>query len=519
MLIRNHQFGKEQGYSVKKLISIILCIAMMMTVIVIPVSAQTTSDTVTVDDARPLVIVRGMDFITGLVRNPDTPEETTVGMDFSAKTIIKGLSNVFIQGITKFSKDAAVDALCDFAYDIFEDYACDKNGESLDKSVVCKTFDKNISNYTYLYSRGKGEETLAQTAAERYGEQKVFYFKYDWRLNPNYNASLLNDVINTALSENPECDKVNIVCCSMGGLVTLAYLTNYGSDKVHTVVSDTSVMYGTDVTGDLLQGKVVFEPDAAEQYLSYYLSGAKWFIHFLNKVGILDIICNSLNNFVDEYKDKIYDEVLIPIFGTNTAVWALVYNDEYEAAKQYIFGGKEDEYASFIEIIDDIQNNIVAKRDETLNTAMENGMNLTIIANYNRPDICVYESAALQGDGILGTNGCAFGATVSNVGDVLSDEQTVGVSDEYLSVDGCINAYTCKYADRTWFIRNARHVGCYYNSEYTFFVLWLIECEEQPTVYQNEKYPRFMISDKSENLYPLTLEKIGEIENSLSPVC
>ena len=57
----------------------------MLTVIVIPVSAQTTGDTVTLDDARPLVIVRGMDFITGLVRNPDTPEETTVGMDFFGK--------------------------------------------------------------------------------------------------------------------------------------------------------------------------------------------------------------------------------------------------------------------------------------------------------------------------------------------------------------------------------------------------------------------------------------------------
>lgn len=474
----------------------------------------------TVENAEPFVIIRGMDF-NGLKKDAGTDKETSVGVKITFGGIVGALCRAAVAGLKSFSADAAVDVLIDYVYSTMKDYGCDKNGDSAD-NVTVPLYEKSVANYPELSGEGgNGEEALARTAAKRYGADKVYFFVYDWRLDPTVNAAYLNDLINTALEEHPESKKVNAVCCSMGGIVTLAYMTYYGSDKINSLVSDSSVMYGTDVTSELMLGKVNFDAEAADRYLSFVAPAAAPFVHMLTKIGLTERICGFINSFAEKYKSEIYDRVLLPVYGTMPAIWSIVYNEDYEAAKKFVFDGKEDEYAALIARTDKIQSEIVARRTETLENAMANGMKFSVISNYNRPNICAYESAGLQGDGTLETGPMSFGATVSEVGHELSAEQLAGADEKYVSVDKCINASTAQFADMTWFVRNCRHVGCIYMSEFTHFIFALVESEEQPLCDTLEDYGRFMISDSEEKLYPLTLENIAAIENGAgnSPIC
>lgn len=70
---------------------------------------------------------------------------------------------------------------------------------------------------------------LAETLADELGDDCVYFFGYDWRLDNRDTAEELADYINTVL-ENTGAEKVNIVAHSMGGFVTSAYLNSHKND-------------------------------------------------------------------------------------------------------------------------------------------------------------------------------------------------------------------------------------------------------------------------------------------------
>ena len=105
----------------------------------------------------------------------------------------------------------------------------------------------------------------------------------------------------------------------------------------------------------------------------------------------------------------------------------------------------------------------------------------------------------MHGDGVLETDRTSGYGTIANFGDTLSDKEINGVAAEYISPDKVINASTCLHSETTWFVKNAKHVGCKDGSDHTEFAIWLLTSKEQPTVNSNAAYPRFLNADKNEN--------------------
>lgn len=490
---------------VKKAVSLLLALCLLLCALApaaLAAPAENTGPRET--PAYPLVIVRGMDFTQGLKYNAGTPEETAVNVmnNLSFRGVLKGIAGM-CGGFFAGGKDGAVNALIDFAATLFEGYACNENGDSLDPAVSSPCYTQDVSHYPDLWRDAAAqEEGLVRSAAERYGAGNVYFFIYDWRLDTLENAGKLHALIETALADHG-CDKVDLVCCSMGGIVALTYLNYYGSAQIDSLVSDSATMYGTDVTTDLLLGDVVFEPAAAYRFIKSKVPRLGLVLDLLYKSGAVTRICKFLNRFAETYKTEIYEGVLTPVFGSMPAIWELVRNESYEEAKQYIFGGS-GRYAGMLQKTDKIQREVVARKQEILNSAMAQGMKFGVLAAYNSPNAPAYAHAALQGDGTLETRMMSFGATVSEVGGALPEESLAGVSPEYISADRCINASTCLYPEYTWFIKDAAHVGCRYGSDYTELVFSILEAESQPTVRTWAKYPRFLQADENEDLSPLT---------------
>ena len=470
----------------KKGLCVLLSVLMLLGLFVPCVSAADTAEPL------PLIVVRGMAFTDGLKHNPGTPEETDVSVsaNLSASGVARGLAG-------------AVKAIVSFAATLFEGYACDKNGDSLDPTVSSISYPKAVSEYPEIWeTAGSAEDGLVRSAAERYGADKVYFFVYDWRLDTYENAGYLNELVETACREH-HCEKVDMVCCSMGGIVTLTYLNYYGMDRVDSLISDSATMYGTDVTSELLTGRILFEEEAVYRYLSLVLPKYASVIDAAKRIRLIAFVCKFLNTFAQKYKTEIYEGVLTPVFASMPALWELVKHEDYEAAKAFIFGD-DTSWAGLIAKTDRIQYEVVARKTEILNEAMRRGMKFSILSGYNTPNVPAYESAALQGDGTLETRMMSFGATVSEVGGRLTDAELSVGNAKYVSPDGCINASTCVYPDYTWFIKDGGHVGCVYGSGYTEFVFLLLEAPTQPTVDTWEAYPQFLQADGGLDLSPAT---------------
>ena len=447
----------------------------------------------------PLIIVRGMQ-LNGMVRYAGTEREEKASINFNLPDLLKALGRLPAAFVTG-GKDKAVDVLLDYAYGLFAHLGCDENGDPADPDVTMRVFEGSAANYPDL----PGEPSVRQlglfkSALNRYGAENVYFFSYDWRLDTFGNASLLAKEIDRALEETGE-DQVNLICCSMGGIVTLTYLTYYGSDKIRSLLSDSATMNGAECATDVLCGDILFDAAAVDRYLTRMVPALSPLFHGLYRTGALGRLCKALNRFADDYGEEVYSRILIPIFGTMPAFWELCYPEKYEEAKRFAYGEDAGKWPALFEKTDKIQREVCAKKLETLNAAMENGMIFNVIANYNTPNVPVYLNAGLQGDGILETRAMSFGATVSEVGKTLS-EQELSVGDaRYVSADRCINASTAAFPDQTWFIKDGEHIcGLVVDSDIMRFFFTLLDSPVQPTVDTWAQYPQFMQADRYEGL-------------------
>ncbi len=488
----------------KKVLSVVLSILMIFSVCFVTNAAETTEDKtiVTVETDTPVIVVRGMNFGGGLQYDRGTENARPANVKFDAGVLFKYLTKTLATLVTTFSMDEAVSVICEYVVTLFADYPCDENGDSLYDNISAEWYPEAVSHYPEVIDReGVGEISLVASLADRYGADNVYYFVYDWRLDPMDNADLLNKTVNKALSDHG-CEKVDIICCSMGGSITMAYLSEYGYEKIDTVISNTSVMFGTDIITDLFRGNVCFDADTLDTFVSASVPALAGIIKFGNLTGGLDVLCKLVNNFAKKYEEKIYNETLIPTFATLPGFWSMMKADYYEEARQFIFEGKEEQYAGLLTRLDAYYNNVSSKREEILADAVNGGMKLAIVACYNTPIAPVYEHAKYQSDGVVETSPMSGGALTSVIGKELPQEQLTGDS-RYISPDKCINANTCLYKDYTWFIKDASHVIGLYGSDCAYFLFELLESNAQPTINTFAQYPQFMASGEYETLAPL----------------
>lgn len=91
--------------------------------------------------------------------------------------------------------------------------------------------------------------------------------------------------------KNTGHQKVNIVCASMGGILTVAYLTKYGYDSIARCLFLSSTFCGLEIVGDVLNGRIEITSERLYEYLLSLCSNdisTKFLIKLLYKAGIFD---------------------------------------------------------------------------------------------------------------------------------------------------------------------------------------------------------------------------------------
>ena len=480
----------------KKLISVLLAAAMVFS-LVVPSFAQ---EDVTADyDGCPVIIVRGIDF-AGL-----TYEDGSKALNVELTTIFPLVMQSFFARLNVIDKDIVIDTAMDVAYEILSPLACDNEGNSVE-DVSMVQYPGSMANYPeFVAGLTDGAEIgIVKTAIEKYGAENTYFFTYDWRKTPQQLADELNGFVDTAKSDSGK-DKVNIICASMGGMVTTAYMYYHGTDNLNSVVYLSGAQNGTYVCGEALNGRIVFETDTLLN-LIHQTSGnnivLRLFLSIFDMLGAFDYITKMANDIVVDSFDKANDMVLRDCFGTLCGFWALCPDDDFESGVQTIFGGHEDEYPVLLEKINETKE-FVFSTEETLTDAMNSGVKISFVSNYNGTLVPVHAKANVNGDGVLETELTSNFATVAPLGKGLTKEQIAGVNRKYISCDNVINASTALFPDNTWFVKDAPHVAADYGTEFSEFTFTLLESDEQPHIDMFAQYPQFMIADECLCLYTL----------------
>lgn len=488
--------------SIKRIISIMLCLVIV---------AGFAAPSFAAPKKTAFIVVSGMNTF------PLSENETEKVFPMSGDVITKMVLKLIVP-VTMFLLDGDYDKMCDGVVPAlnyaFGKLACDDKGDSI-YNVDTKKFNGNLAgSEEYFMNETSDEHGVVRAGIEKFGAENTYFFNYDWRINPLDHADELNKMIKLAKKETG-CDRVALAAFSMGGTVTMSYLYKYGSADVDSITLCSTAFQGTTCVGSLFTGDMDINMYALMRRMAQLTRKnatenlVLYFGNLLEATYINAALEKFVNGITDNTKERIYDEILIPIFGHMEGLWALVNDSEYENAKDWMLD--ENANAELIKEIDEYHYNVQQKAAQLIAEAQKD-TNFYLTAQYNMQGLPISEIAATSNnDYLIDATFASGGAICADLDTTLGDDYVQQVNDghNHLSYDGQIDASTCMLPEHTWFIRDMGHVD-YPFGESTDFILWLAESEDYVTVSDNEKYPQFMQFDYGTNALTPVDESIND---------
>ncbi len=481
----------------KKLCAIIMSAVLIILLAVPSFASEKRVDKTAVD---PVIVIAGVGcspyYIDAGTENERTCMPPTVD---AGKIIVKAVLGI-VKAIFTHNFQLFADTAADIALDILDDFSCDSDGNSKG-NVTTLTFPKAQSNYDYYLTSTAPELQIVHSIADEIGAERTYFYNYDWRLDPVCNAKQLDEYISNVLSEQ-RCCKVDLIPCSMGGAQTLAYLSEYGSESIDSVIFMSSADSGLLFVGNLFSGELQINQYDAFQYIRTLKTGDASFdsitaglCDLLGGNRLVSVLFRAVNSLGAKLNETAIEKVLKVTFARMPGFWAFVAPDRYESAKELLLS---DASKTLTDKIDFYQKNIRQRRDEILKSAKAGGTKIVFCSHYDMGSVPVSSTGSAQGDCLIETVCTSGGAFCAKAGTVLPTDYTQKnfcSGHNHLSADRIIDASTCTFPDSTWFFKGINHVGGYYGSEQCKFLVWILSCDIQPTVFDNPSYPQFMKSD------------------------
>lgn len=478
--------------SLKKFLSVFLAAVMFISCI------SATAFAAEEDEKLPVVFVDGI--MSSDIVYAETGENAFVPSTDDIVNAVKDLIVPLGKSIGNGDYSELGAPLSEALVKIFDGIACDENGQPVYNTV---------SNY----SIPTAEEILSGNIAKEcenlgFDAEEVVHFSYDWRLDMQTVASQLHDCIEAVLDATG-AEKVNLAGFSMGTCVVTTYLHDYDYEYVNGVVMLSGGFNGVTTCGEPFSGQIAFDETGFVTYLTTMLGDdvsatlVNVLLEALSKAGVLGNILGIAEDMNYAILDDVFELGLKTTFARMAGIWALIGQDEYEAAKELLIGGNVSE--EFVEKIDYYHNEIQANNKKILDGVIENGGNLAIISKYGStiPPVC--ESQMNIGDSVIDTVNTSFGATCATADSSLGNNyvQAVDCGHNHISADNMIDASTCVYPEYTWFIKDLMHSD--HTQAQWELISFIFASENQPTVWDNESYSQFLISIDDE-IVPLTAE-------------
>lgn len=492
----------------KKLLSLVLVIAMVMS-LAVPAFAksgewisQTLSDIPVIrisGDGEQLVDGEGnkvfhyKDFAKIL---EDDGEEGGNG------NLMESVSNVLmpflIDGLLHDNWEPYYENLQKEMTDLFEHSLLDKDGNA-QYGTGLRQFRIDEMNHI----RHNAQKSY-KDGVEYYGYNS-YWFRYDWRLDPIETALEFKGYIDDILAST-KCSQVGIIASCLGTNVVTAYLAVYpehAAQHVRGVAFDGSVVGGAEMLSEVISGKFNIDAAAINRVLKdcnaigmfSVDSFVNTTIEMLDKTGVLDAVVGKTKDWI-YYKlvEGVTSALALSTFYTWPNYWACVSSDDYETAKNYVFGPKgsekREEYKGLIAKLDNYDNVVRKHVPEILKSTVENGVHFGAISKYGFQILPICETNYLVSDQFASVKRSSFGATTGTIYKDLTDEyieeRTENGFGAYISPDKQIDASTCLFPDQTWFIKGSSHSNW---SDWEVRLLYDIASSKEQLTVNNSCWP------------------------------
>lgn len=316
--------------------------------------------------------------------------------------------------------------------------------------------DAEHTQLSYLYAHGQEsqihEPIIMDAAAEWYGENGgdyLFSYQQDFRMSMVDCAATLDKYVDSVL-EFTGAKKVNIIAVSHGGQTVAAYLAMYGLRKnvINNAVLTVPAIGGAALAYDVMSESVALD----EETLLYFIENGNMMEEDINwlvrahQFGILDQVCNLL---IHRYIKQ--------ILGYWGSMWDFIPLEYYDELKNELLDPVES--AALIEKSDYFHYEILANMTEILNSCVDEGMNIYLVAGMGMPSVTGLQ---VQSDAIIPVK-CATGAESApygsryNNGYIQKNSICANVSHNHLSPDMTVDASTGFLPDYTWYIHGMYH--------------------------------------------------------------
>lgn len=480
----------------KKILSVVMSFVMIFTIVVPAFAVEKKKCDC---GTAPVVQVRGIG---------ETLYDGEGNEIFSADNIVNGILPALpklAEFLVTMDTDTLVEALDLAVTAIFGPVAYDNN-LNRDSVVTVKDYTSDpCETYKDMTSEDSGSETtLSQAVYNDLGEKHSYLFIYDWTANPFDIAEDLNQFIQE-VKEKSGHDKVSICAESMGGSMTNTYLALYGYDDIQNLVMANSAFNGLEMIGQLYIGNPEIDGYALGGLITQSIYGNAEYASLIPYIPLFKDLANIANYLFEVAGDRIYEEILIPVFGYLPSFWAFVPEYHFEEAVDLMLQGAGPELLNFV---NDYYEKVASKTTQRVQEMVaSDDVNYFCVSNYNKFIAPVTKTARWNSDGVIETYNTSGFATVANMGETLGKDyvQKVNNGKDMVSPDNVVDVSTAQAPMQTWITKNWGHIAYNHNDGTCDFYMWLLTAKEQYTVESNPQYPQFMYyNDEIPMLMPYT---------------
>lgn len=512
----------------KKIISSLLCLIMLMTLFV--PAAYAVDEKPYEPGATPIIYLRGngeaIYYEDGTIAPIDLPEVLGDSSIYDTDGMVKEIVNIMIpfvtRGLAKDDWDECRKAIYNAISPFFIQAISDGDGNAQLGTTISKAAQESNENPNPV-------------AKDHYSVDELTFF-YDWRRDPYDNVDALHDYVLKILDKTGK-KQVSFTSRCLGGTLLNAYLEKYGHLGLvkNAMYGDTLAMSST-VLSKLFSGKLSVDGKNVQRYkgqLEHCAAVGQGVgfalpqlvddillptLDLLTQTGSMDAIGDGIETLYDDLLHLLLPALLHAVgYGSMPNYWACVAEEDFDEALEFMFGEDGSEarvhFDGMIKKINYYREHVTSKQPKLYSKFInEYKINIGTVSKYGYLNMPMIEDNEILSDSLASLTHASFGAYCANVGETLPEDYVAARVGEgkgkYISPDKQVDISTAISPNTSWVVKNCHH-------GFADIVFKIAEefCNGTDMTVEKSSYPQFIMYEETTGKWSeMTEDNCGDLE-------